>query len=113
VEISNRANRQEIHDLNVVVQEVMQLLRRSAIGSLPLEPTHVPVPIPVPRQRHGLGPGHGSGMVPGAEQVPGQGQMSDPDHFRMDSGQGNRQGGSQGYPNDFTGPRMRRPGGLR
>jgi hypothetical protein len=111
VETRAQSSRQESHDLSLVVQEVLQLLRRLAMR--PWGPASMQVPVPEPLQEHQRrgGAGQGPGLMPGAEQVPGQGQMPDQDHSRMDPGQGNRERSSQGYSGGYMGPRMQRPGG--
>jgi hypothetical protein len=79
----------------------------------PWGPAPMQVPVPEPLQEHQRrgGAGQGPGLMPGAEQVPGQGQMPDQDHSRMDPGPGNRERSSQGYSGGYMGPRMQRPGG--
>jgi hypothetical protein len=109
VETRAQSSRQESHELSLVVQEVLQLLRQLAMRPWGPEPMQVPVPAPL--QEHQRRGGQGPGLMPGAEQVPGQGQMPDQDHSRMDPGQGNRERRSQGSSGSSMGPRMRRPGG--
>jgi len=109
--LAGQSSRQESHDLSLVVQEVLQLLRRLAMRPWGPAPMQVPVPEPLQEHQRRGGAGQGPGLMPGAEQVPGQGQMPDQDHSRMDPGQGNRERSSQGYSGGYMGPRMQRPGG--
>ena len=111
VETRAQSSKQESHDLSLVVQEVLQLLRRLAMR--PWGPAPMQVPVPEPLQEHQRRGGQGPGLIPGAEQVPGQDQMPDQDHSRMDPGQGNRERSTQGYSGGYMGPRMQRPGGTR
>jgi hypothetical protein len=77
----------------------------------PWGPAPMQVPVPEPLPKHERRAGQGQGLMPGTEQVPGQGQMPDQDHPRMDSGQGNRERRNQGFSGGYMGPRMQRPGG--
>jgi hypothetical protein len=104
-----QSSRQESHELSMVVQEVLQLLRRLAMR--PWGPGLMQVPVPEPLQEHQRRPGQGSGLMPGTGPVPGQGQMPDQDHSLMDPGQGNRERSNQGFSGGHTSPRMQRPGG--
>ena len=109
VETGAESNRQQSHELNLVVQQVLQLLRRLAIRPWGPDPMQLPVPEPIPE--HQRRPGQGQGLIPGTGQIPGQGLMPGQDHPRLDPGQGNLERGSQGYSGGYTGPRMQRPGG--
>ncbi len=109
LETRAQSSRQESHELSVVVQQVLQLLRRLAMRPWVPEPMQFPVPEPL--TEHQGRAGKGPGLMPGTEQVPGQVQMPEQDHPRMDPGQGNREGSNQGFSGGYTFPRMQRPGG--
>ncbi len=112
-DMENRAqsSSQQSLEMKMVLQEVLQLLRRLASGPWVPGPMQVPVPqLLQEHQRHGVPE---QGMMPGAEQLPGQGQMTDRDHSLTDPGQINRERGNQGFSGGYTGPGMQRPGGLR
>ena len=109
VETRAQSSRQESHELSMVVQEVLQLLRRLAMRPWGPEPMQVPMPGQLPEHpRHA---GQGTGLMPGMEQVPGQGQLPDQNQSRIDAGQGNRERSNQGFSGGYIGPRMQRPGG--
>jgi hypothetical protein len=86
VEMAGRASRQERQELGGAVREILQLLRRLASQSGPMEPMQVPVPIPVSPQGHEAGVGQGPGMMP----EPGQAQMPGTAHPQRAPGRSNR-----------------------
>jgi len=109
VETRAQSSKQESHEQSLVVQEILQLLRRLAMRPWGPQPMQFPVPEPLQeRQRRG---GQAPGLMPGMEQVPGQGQVTDQDHPRMDPGQGYGERSNQGVSGGYMGPRMQRPGG--
>jgi hypothetical protein len=111
VEARAQLNSQESREQSMVIQEVLQLLRQQALRPWGPGQTQVPVPVPVPMQEFPRRGGHGPGHMPGAEQIPGQPQIPDENHFRQDAGQGDREGRPQGHSGGFMRPRIQRPGG--
>ncbi len=118
VEARDQARKQESRELTLVVQEVLQLLRRLAMRAW--GPSSMQAPLPVPGQqfeeipRHhgqGQGLGQGQGMIPGAEQAPAERPSHDQGSFPMDFGQGYRDRNNFGFPAGSTAPHMQRPGG--
>jgi hypothetical protein len=79
VEMTGRARRQEGQELGTTVHEMLQLLRRLASQSGPMQ--MMPVPVPVPPSTHEQGVGQGPGMIPvpgpapNPAQVPGTARM--------------------------------------
>ena len=111
MEARAQSSKQESHELGMLVQEVLQLLRQLAMRPWGPGPMQVPVPeLPLEQQRRG---GHGSGVIPRAVPVPGEGQFRDQDHSFLNPGQNSRERSSRGYPGGYMGPRMQRPGGPR
>ena len=109
METRAQSSTQESHQLSMVAQEVLQLLRQLAMG--PWGPGAMQVPMPEQLQEHQRRAGQGPGLMPGAVPVPGQGPMLDQDHSLRDPGQGNRERSNQGFSGGYMGPRMQRPGG--
>jgi hypothetical protein len=90
VEMAGRASRQEGQELGAAVREILQLLRRLASQSGPIETMPVPVPIPVAPPGQEPGVGQGPGLIPGAVPVPGPAQVPGPAHSKRAPGRSNR-----------------------
>jgi hypothetical protein len=108
IETTAQTNRQENQELRMVVQEVLQLLRRLSIG--PWGPGPMQVPFPEQLQEHQRRGGQRQGVLPGGELLPGLGHNPERERFFVNPGEVSRERYNQGITGGYTGPRMQRPG---